>query len=221
MMAKIFAVLLGCVVPLAHATAYRDLHPQNYVKHTAGKMAIIRFLGEKEKNDKLDASWKLLSKELRNNTQVLVGTVNCGAVGKPICEYMGIESTTVAWGDPWNLQPYDGGASYDELYGLVRRRMTFCAVDETQVCTDEELAKLAELGALSSEELDAAIADQTQKDWLAAFLIDKEYASHKLEKREKEWLDDEKELQRVYSDTVNPIRARVKLMKAVLQQRAA
>ncbi|KAH8072359.1 hypothetical protein JL721_3628 [Aureococcus anophagefferens] len=169
MMAKIFAVLLGCVVPLARATAYRDLHPQNYVKHTAGKMAIIRFLGEKEKNDKLDASWKLLSKELRNNTQVLVGTVNCGAVGKPICEYMGIESTTVAWGDPWNLQPYDGGASYDELYGLVRRRMTFCAVDETQ------------------------------KDWLAAFLIDKDYAPHKLEKREKEMLDDEKELQRVYS----------------------
>ena len=69
--------------------------------------------------------------------------------------------------------------------------------------------------------MDAAIADQTQKDWLAAFLIDKEYAPHKLEKREKEWLDDEKELQRVYSDTVNPIRARVKLMKAVLKQRAA
>ncbi|KAH8045559.1 hypothetical protein JL720_16657 [Aureococcus anophagefferens] len=113
---------------------------RNYVKHTAGKMAIIRFLGEKEKNDKLDASWKLLSKELRNNTQVLVGTVNCGAVGKPICEYMGIESTTVAWGDPWNLQPYDGGASYDELYGLVRRRMTFCAVDETQAVLQQRAA---------------------------------------------------------------------------------
>ena len=43
---------------------------------------------------------------------MLVAHVDCAGAGADICEYMEIDSMTIAWGDPWDLQSYPDDLKY-------------------------------------------------------------------------------------------------------------
>jgi hypothetical protein len=46
----------------------------------------------------------------------MVADVDCTAEGEPLCQEFGIQGfPTLKWGDPSDLQDYNGGRSYEDL----------------------------------------------------------------------------------------------------------
>jgi thiol-disulfide isomerase/thioredoxin len=60
--------------------------------------------------------WDKLIADFEGSPDKLVADVDCTAEGEPLCTEFGIQGfPTLKWGDPSDLQDYNGGRSYDDL----------------------------------------------------------------------------------------------------------
>ena len=58
--------------------------------------------------------WDKLMDAFAGSETQLVGDVDCTAAGKPLCDSVGVRGyPTIKWGDPADLQDYNGGRDYD------------------------------------------------------------------------------------------------------------
>lgn len=54
--------------------------------------------------------------EFEGSATQLVADVDCTAEGEPLCEENGVQGfPTLKWGDPSDLQDYQGGRSFEDL----------------------------------------------------------------------------------------------------------
>jgi len=108
--------------------------------------------------DKLMKNW---NKGDRLKTS-LIADVDCTAEGKPLCEQNGVQGfPTIKWGDVSALEDYTGGRKYDDLKKFAKDNLKpMCSPMNIDLCDDEKKKQIADLQALSADELNAQIEEK-------------------------------------------------------------
>lgn len=106
--------------------------------------------------------WDKLMEKFDGHPSALVGDVDCTAEGKPLCDSNGVRGyPTIKFGDPSNLEDYQGGRAYDDLEKFANENLKpSCSPSNIELCDDEKKAEIAKFQALSDEDLKKAIADK-------------------------------------------------------------
>jgi len=102
-------------------------------------------------------AWDKLMAEFADSKTALVADVDCTAAGKPLCDGNGVKGfPTIKWGNPNNLEDYQGGRDFDALLEFASENLgPTCSPDNLDLCSDdkkEEIAKFEALGAEALEE---------------------------------------------------------------------
>ena len=105
--------------------------------------------------------WDKLMTAFDGSATQLVGDVDCTADGKPLCDANGVKGyPTIKWGDPADLQDYQGGRTYDDLTKFAEENLKpICSPKNLDLCDDEKKAEIQKIQAMSVADLDAAIAE--------------------------------------------------------------
>jgi hypothetical protein len=95
----------------------------------------------------------------------LVGDVDCTGKGQPLCEANGVRGyPTIKWGDPANLEDYQGGRSFDDLKKFAEENLKpVCSPSNLDLCDDDKKAEIEALQAISAEDLDAKIEEKEEE----------------------------------------------------------
>jgi hypothetical protein len=99
------------------------------------------------------------------STTQLVADVDCTADGKSLCDSVGVRGyPTIKWGDPSDLQDYQGGRDYDALKKFTDENLKpMCSPKNLDLCDDEKKAQITQYQGMSDEDLNAAIAAEEKK----------------------------------------------------------
>ena len=137
--------------------------------------------------------WEKLSDEWDGNDIGLVAEIDCTAPGgRVLCEANDIRGVpALKYGDPLNLEDYQGGRDYDSLAEFAKENLKrLCSPSNMDLCDDETKAQIEEILALPDEELDAKITDYEKQlrdaDELFHSEIEKLQASFRLLSEEKD-----------------------------------
>lgn len=145
----------------------------------------------------------------------LVADVDCTAAGKDLCEQHGVQGyPTIKFGDPSALEDYEGRRSAEALESFAADNLKpLCSPKNLDLCDDEKKIQIADLMALSADELDAEIAKKEAEFADAGTVFDAEV--EKLQSRYEE-LEKEKSAKQtaIKNDGLG-------LMKAVLASMSA
>jgi len=103
--------------------------------------------------------------EFSGSSTQLVADVDCTAGGKPLCAANGVKGyPTLKYGDPSNLQNYDGGRDLDSLTTFVKESLKpMCSPANIDLCDDEKKKEIETFLSMSTEDLDAKIAVEDKK----------------------------------------------------------
>jgi len=95
----------------------------------------------------------------------LVADVDCTADGKDLCDANGVQGfPTLKWGDPSDLQDYEGGRDFDSLQSFAKENLKpMCSVKNIDLCDDEKKTTIEGFMALALEDLEAKIATEEKK----------------------------------------------------------
>jgi hypothetical protein len=108
--------------------------------------------------------WDKLMTEFDGHATILVGDVDCTAAGKPLCDSNGVKGfPTIKHGDPNNLDDYNGGRDYAALNKFASGLKPVCSPANIDLCDEEGKANIERVQAMSTEELEAGIAEGEQK----------------------------------------------------------
>jgi hypothetical protein len=110
--------------------------------------------------------WDKLTAKFAGSSTQLVADVDCTTEGKPLCEANGVKGyPTIKWGDPADLQDYQGGRSYDDLEKFATENLKpVCSPKNIDLCDDDKKAEIVKLQAMPMAELEAAIAAEEKKE---------------------------------------------------------
>mmetsp|Transcript_6735 Transcript_6735/g.11998 ORF Transcript_6735/g.11998 Transcript_6735/m.11998 type:complete len:169 (-) Transcript_6735:376-882(-) len=144
--------------------------------------------------------WDKLMDAFAGSATQLVGDVDCTADGKPLCDANGVKGyPTLKWGDPGDLQDYQGGRSYDDLKKFADENLKpVCSPSNIDLCDDDKKAEIQKFQAMSAADLDAAIVSEEKK----------------MEDAEAEFKEEVQKLQDRYSALSSEKDAKVEAVKA-------
>jgi len=135
--------------------------------------------------------WDKLIKEFTGHATTLIADVDCTAAGKPLCDKAGVRGyPTIKHGDPNNLEDYKGGRDLKALEKFADGLKPSCSPAKLDLCDADMKAKIQELQALDSAELDKRIKEKEAEQEAAEKTFTDEV--DKLQKKYQE-LQDEKE----------------------------
>lgn len=143
-----------------------ELTPDNWDAETAGKVVFVKMFAPWCGHcKKMKPDWDKLMEETKDSATQLVADVDCTAAGKPLCDANGVRGfPTLKYGDPSDLQDYNGGRDYAALSKFVKEELKpMCSPVNIDLCDDEKKAKIEKLQAMSDADLDAAIAVEEKK----------------------------------------------------------
>jgi len=97
--------------------------------------------------------------EFDGSADRLVGDVDCTAAGKPLCDSNGVQGfPTIKFGDPNNLEDYQGGRDFDALKKFAEESLgPSCGPSNLDLCDDDQKKEIEKYTGMSADELDAAI----------------------------------------------------------------
>merc|ERR1712193_456931 len=103
--------------------------------------------------------------EYKGSSTALVADVDCTTGGKELCETHGVRGyPTIKWGDPSALEDYQGGRSLSALQDFAKENLKpVCSPSNLDLCDDEKKKEISDLQALSTEDLDAKIAEKKKE----------------------------------------------------------
>ena len=109
--------------------------------------------------------WDKLMDEYKDSETQLIADADCTADGKPLCDANGVKGfPTLKFGDPNDLQDYQGARSYDALKKFIDTELKpTCGPANLDLCDDEKKKEIADLMALDDDTLDAKIATEQKK----------------------------------------------------------
>mmetsp|Transcript_22676 Transcript_22676/g.63000 ORF Transcript_22676/g.63000 Transcript_22676/m.63000 type:complete len:166 (-) Transcript_22676:151-648(-) len=89
----------------------------------------------------------------------LVADVDCTADGKDLCEEHGVKGyPTIKYGDPSNLQDYDGERNYEGLKKFADENLgPSCSPANIELCSEEQRAQIEKFEKMSAGKRDAKI----------------------------------------------------------------
>uniref|UniRef100_A0A7S3L5T3 Thioredoxin domain-containing protein n=1 Tax=Amphora coffeiformis TaxID=265554 RepID=A0A7S3L5T3_9STRA len=105
--------------------------------------------------------WDKLMAEFADSPTQLIGDVDCTAEGKPLCDANGVRGyPTIKWGDPADLQDYQGGRDFNSLKKFADENLKpVCSPMNIDLCDDDKKKQIQEFQALSAAEMDAKIEE--------------------------------------------------------------
>jgi len=143
-------------------------------------------------------AWDKLMDEFKDSKTALVADVDC-TVHQDLCGKHGVQGyPTIKYGDPNNLEDYQGGRSYDDLLSFAKENLgPTCGPANLDLCDAEQKKAVEDAMALSAADLDAKIAEGEKK------LEDAETTfKTELEKLQKRY----EELQKEKDDTIASVK---------------
>jgi len=175
-----------------------ELTPKNYNKKTSGKTAFIKFFAPWCGHcKKMAPDWEKLMKKYKKNDKIVVGEVDCVGKGKDLCDQNQVQGyPTLKYGDPDNLELYEGGRDAKTLNDFADNLGPYCSATNMDECDEESKAKIekfldipeAELSNMADEG-DSKIKDANEKFEAALEGIQQTY-----EKMEKENIESKRKL---------------------------
>lgn len=158
---------LAFFLSLVSSASALHLTPDNWDAETAGKTVFIKFYAPWCGHCKaLAPDWETLTHEFEGSSTKLVAEVDCTADdAQSLCNDHGIEGfPTLKYGDPSDLQDYDGGRSYDELLAFATENLKpMCGIKNLDLCPKEKKAEIEKLLAMSVDELTVAVEASEKK----------------------------------------------------------
>merc|ERR1719181_2683072 len=135
-------------------------------------------------------AWDQLMGDFEGHKSALVADVDCTAGGQDLCEKVGVRGyPTVKWGDPNNLEDYEGGRDYDSLKKFADENLKpVCSPANIDLCNAEQKASIEKFQAMSADELNEAIKgkEAEQEGAEATFKSEVEKLQKKYEELQKE-----------------------------------
>lgn len=113
----------------------------------------------------MKSDWDKLMKKFADSKVALVGDVDCTADGaKDLCETHGVEGfPTIKWGDPSDLQDYEGGRELAELKKFANENLKpQCSPKNLDLCDDEKKKQISDIMAFSVADLEAKIEEKVK-----------------------------------------------------------
>lgn len=139
---------------------------QNYDDVTAGKVVFIKMFAPWCGHcKKMKPDWDKLMEEYKDSETQLIADADCTADGKPICDANGVKGfPTLKYGDPSDLQDYQGPRSYDALKKFVDNELKpTCSPTNLDLCDDDKKKEIETLMGLDDAALEAKIAEEEKK----------------------------------------------------------
>eukprot|EP00579_Thalassiosira_antarctica_P004470 CAMPEP_0201883642 /NCGR_PEP_ID=MMETSP0902-20130614/16154_1 /ASSEMBLY_ACC=CAM_ASM_000551 /TAXON_ID=420261 /ORGANISM="Thalassiosira antarctica, Strain CCMP982" /LENGTH=218 /DNA_ID=CAMNT_0048412487 /DNA_START=50 /DNA_END=706 /DNA_ORIENTATION=+ len=154
------------LLALAASASAIELTPDNFAAETAGKSVFLKFFAPWCGHcKKLKPDWDTLMDEFSSSSTQLVADVDCTTEGKPLCDENGVKGfPTLKWGDPSDLQDYQGGRSYDELKTFAQENLKpLCSVKNIDLCDGEKKTQIEKYLAMATADLETAVAAEEKK----------------------------------------------------------
>lgn len=105
--------------------------------------------------------WDKLMKEFEGSSSVLVADVDCTAGGQGKCQEVGVRGyPTIKYGDPNDLQDYNGGRSFAELQKFAQSLGPTCGPANLDLCDNEKKKLIDEYMALDSTKRESMIKEK-------------------------------------------------------------
>jgi len=109
-------------------------------------------------------AWEELQAEFKDSKTALVGNVDC-TVHQDLCSKYGVQGyPTIKYGDPNNLEDYQGGRDSAELKKFASENLgPSCGPNNLDLCDASQKTEIEAAMALDSAALDAKIAEGEKK----------------------------------------------------------
>eukprot|EP00928_Gymnodinium_smaydae_P053403 TRINITY_DN373_c0_g1_i5.p2 TRINITY_DN373_c0_g1~~TRINITY_DN373_c0_g1_i5.p2 ORF type:complete len:168 (+),score=63.76 TRINITY_DN373_c0_g1_i5:217-720(+) len=106
-------------------------------------------------------AWDKLMTEYKDHASILVADADCTAEGKSLCDEVGVQGfPTIKYGDPNDLQDYEGGRGYDELSEFAKANLgPQCGPTNLDLCDATKKKQIEEFMAMSEVDLKTKISD--------------------------------------------------------------
>merc|ERR1712216_926758 len=182
-------VILALLAVVAAVSAL-ELTPDNFDEATNGKSVFIKFLAPWWGHCKsMKPAWDQLMEEFMDSKSAVVADVDC-TVHQDLCGKHGVQGyPTIKYGDPNNMEDYQGGRSYEDLSAFAKENLgPSCGPANLDLCDAEQKAKVEEAMALSDDDLAAKITEgeKAQEDAESNFKSEVEKLQAKYESLQKE-----------------------------------
>mmetsp|Transcript_24722 Transcript_24722/g.38388 ORF Transcript_24722/g.38388 Transcript_24722/m.38388 type:complete len:224 (-) Transcript_24722:177-848(-) len=162
MMIKQLSLLLALIS--AAAVSAIELTPDTWDAETSGKTVFVKFYAPWCGHCKaLKPDWDKLMEEFASSTTQLIADVDCTADGNDaLCTANGVQGfPTLKWGDPEDLQEYQGPRSFDALKEFAQENLKpLCSVKNIDLCDEEKKALIETYMGMSVEDLENAVEEK-------------------------------------------------------------
>mmetsp|Transcript_64495 Transcript_64495/g.185373 ORF Transcript_64495/g.185373 Transcript_64495/m.185373 type:complete len:161 (-) Transcript_64495:73-555(-) len=104
-------------------------------------------------------------KEYEGHASILIGDVNCDGDGKSLCDEVGIEGfPTLKYGDPTDLQDYEGDRQLDALSKFAKESLgPTCGPAQPELCDEAAKKKLDTYMTMSMSDLTQAVEEKNEE----------------------------------------------------------
>jgi len=109
-------------------------------------------------------AWDQLMEKFKDSKTALVADVDC-TVHQDLCGKHGVQGyPTIKYGDPNNMEDYQGGRSYDDLEKFATENLgPSCGPANLDLCDADQKKKIEEATAMSEADLDTKIKAEEDK----------------------------------------------------------
>lgn len=109
--------------------------------------------------------WEKLSADFEGDEFGYVAEVDCTAEGKPLCDANGVRGfPTLKYGDPTNLEDYQGGRSYDDLSKFAKENLKpVCSPSNIDLCDDDKKKTIGDYMKMPVDALEKLIEAEEKK----------------------------------------------------------
>lgn len=143
-------------------------------------------------------AWDQLMEEFKDSKTALIADVDC-TVEEELCSQNGVEGyPTIKYGEPGNLQDYQGGRELDDLKEFASKNLgPTCGPKNLDLCDEEQKKEIEKVSAMSDDDLKKGIEE-------------KESA---IEAEEKKFNEDVEKLQKQYEEMMKAKDAKIAELK--------
>lgn len=110
--------------------------------------------------------WERLADDWKHNTVGLIAQIDCtDAAGKKLCDKQKVRGfPTIKYGDPKDLQEYEGGRTYNDLAVFATEKLKpLCSPSSLDLCDDETRKEINEWLGKSTDEIEELIKVEKKK----------------------------------------------------------
>ena len=152
-------------------TATMYLNSNDFESKTKGKKAFVAFKAPWCGHcKKLKPDWD----KLAETVNVLVGEVDC-TVEKELCSRHGVQGyPTIKYSDGYSWTKYEKARDYNSLETFVDEELSDSCLDDTALCSEEELTQLQEAKQLNQQEIDIRLDEIHDRETQIKDAFDKE-----------------------------------------------